>query len=149
MPSSVKHWHNCFRYFLSANDLSSKQITHLERSYVLGNLPGLLVTGTLTLSSQCFQWILFFYVCWYKFDNIAFDIHPLDQHSSSVLEDCEQGHFLFLNISQVYSKEFDKSSAWPVLWQRHSFQFICFSLFVWFCLECKFTVAYFEQGIAL
>jgi hypothetical protein len=58
--------------------MSSKQITHFERSYVLGCLSG--VTGTLTLSS-----ILHF--SGYKFDiNIACDIHPLDRHSSSVLE---------------------------------------------------------------
>jgi hypothetical protein len=31
--------------------LSSKQITHFELPYVLGNLAGLFVTGTLTLSS--------------------------------------------------------------------------------------------------
>ena len=50
-PSSIKHWRSCFRYFLSTNYFSSKQITHFELSYVLGNLPGLLVTDTLTLSS--------------------------------------------------------------------------------------------------
>jgi hypothetical protein len=110
----TKHWRNCFPYLLSANYLSSKQITHFERSYVLGNLPGLLVTGTLTLWTRSFL-------------------------ISAA----------FLNVFQVYSKEFDKSSAWSVLWQRHFFQFICFSLLFWFCLKCKFTVAHFEQGIAL
>ena len=38
-------------FFLSYGYLSSKQITHFELPYVLGNLAGLFVTGILTLSS--------------------------------------------------------------------------------------------------
>ena len=51
MLSLVKHWRNCSRDFLSYSYLSSKQITHFELPYALGNLAGLFVTGTLTLSS--------------------------------------------------------------------------------------------------
>jgi hypothetical protein len=50
-PSFLKYWRNCSRDFLSANNMFSRQITHFERSYVLGNLVDLLVTSTLTLSS--------------------------------------------------------------------------------------------------
>jgi hypothetical protein len=46
------------------------------------------------------------YVCWYKFDFIACGIHPLDRNSSSALEDCEQGHFLF----RLHFKAFPKST---------------------------------------
>jgi hypothetical protein len=73
------------------------------------------------------------YACLCKFEIIACGTHPLDMHSTNVLEDCEQGRsFLisaaFLNFSQVYSNKFDRSPVSPVLWQRHSFQFICFTL---------------------
>jgi hypothetical protein len=58
--------------------------------------------------STFFNCLIFFYTlllylrffrvlpCWYILHfNIACGTHPLDWHFSSVLEDCEQGHFLF------------------------------------------------------
>ena len=85
----VKHWRNCSRDLLYSY-LSSKQITHFELQYVLGNLVALIVTGKLTLSfilpfSGYFRLRLLVQVrqhrLWYP---------PLGPAPSSVLEDCEQ-----------------------------------------------------------
>jgi len=92
----------------------------------------------------------------YKFDiNIACDIHPLDRHSSSVLEHCEQGHFLlrllFLTspnstpnnlIDRQLDQYCDKDSL--------SSLSVCHLLLTFYFVTCIFFLfCHFKQSIVL
>jgi hypothetical protein len=72
------------------------QITHFERLYVLGTFPGLLDWYFDIVAHFTFQWILQITLAGKSLivSPIAIDIQPLDRHSNTILENCEQGHFL-------------------------------------------------------
>jgi hypothetical protein len=79
---------------------------HFERLYVLGTFPGLLDWYFDIVAHFTFQWILQITLAGKSLivSPIAIDIQPLDRHSNTILENCEQGHFLlfFYHLLAVF-----------------------------------------------
>jgi Ca2+/Na+ antiporter len=75
------------------------------------------------------------YTCWCKIGSIACGTQPLDTHSSSVLEDCEQGHFLFRLLFQTSPKStnIDRSPVYQYCDKDTLSSIFHICIFFWLC----------------